>query len=151
MLRRAEQARSGVSLADSDHPSLKKMSQFCAGMVSVYAHPSPYRSLKLACPLDVGGVSCNDWVSSELAIGLLEQAVGILTRISGLWWTLTKKVVHMALNLASLNAQELSDPSFARRVPSEFKNFCVDVATVQVIHFFVRRMSGYWRTTRSSS
>ena len=59
MLRRAEQARSDVWLADWEHPSLKRMNQFCTGRIPVYVHSSLYSSIKLACPLDVDGVSRN--------------------------------------------------------------------------------------------
>ena len=78
ILRRAEQARSDVRLADWELLSLKRMNQFCAGRVPVYVHPSLYWSIKLACPLDVGGMSHDDQVTTELGTGSLEQAVGIL-------------------------------------------------------------------------
>ena len=54
---------------------LKKMFSFC----SIYVHPCFYRSLKLQYPLDVEGVSRDDWVMTELGTGSLRHAVGILT------------------------------------------------------------------------
>ena len=38
-----------------------------------------YRSLKLRYPMDVGGITRDDRVSTELGTGSLRQAVGILT------------------------------------------------------------------------
>ena len=44
-------------LAELEHPSLKKMFSFSAGRVSIYVHPSFYRSIKVRmleeCPVMV--------------------------------------------------------------------------------------------------
>ena len=66
-------------LAEMEHHSLKKMMSHCAGRVLIYVHPSFYRSLKMKYPLDVGGISRDGRVITELGTGSLRQAVGILT------------------------------------------------------------------------
>ena len=62
-----------------EHKSLKVMATKCTGRIPIYVHPSFYRSLKLQNPVDVGGITSNDQVSTELGTGSLRQAVGILT------------------------------------------------------------------------
>ena len=68
-----------LRLAELEHSSLKKMLPFCSGRVPILVHPSFYRSLKLRYPMDVGGITKDDRVSTELGTGSLRQAVGILT------------------------------------------------------------------------
>ena len=75
-----EASRADVMLVDTKSPMLKKMLPFCAGRVPILVHPSFYRSLKLRYPMDVGGITRDDRVSTELGTGSLRQAVGILTR-----------------------------------------------------------------------
>ena len=72
-------SRADVMLADLRHQTLKKMLPFCAGRVPILVHPSFYRALKLRYPVDVGGITRDGRVSTELGIGSLRQAVGILT------------------------------------------------------------------------
>ena len=67
-----------VGLADMEHKSLNVVATKCTGRVPIYAHPSFYRSLKLRYPVDVGGITRNVRVSTELGTGSLRQAVGIL-------------------------------------------------------------------------
>ena len=55
----------GISLAKMEHPSLKKM-LFFSGRVPIYVHPSFYRVLKLKFPMDVGGLSRDGRVTTEL-------------------------------------------------------------------------------------
>ena len=74
-----EASRADVMLVDTKSPMLKKMLPFCAGRVPILVHPSFYRSLKLRYPMDVGGITRDDRVSTELGTGSLRQAVGILT------------------------------------------------------------------------
>ena len=73
------QLDAGVKLAELQHPSLNKMSGKCAGRIPFYVHPSFYRSLKERFPLDVGGLSRNGRVTTELGIGSPRQTIGILT------------------------------------------------------------------------
>ncbi len=61
-------------LADLRHQSLKKLLPFCSGRVPIFVHPSFYRSLKLRYPVDVGGITRDDRVSTELGTGSLRQA-----------------------------------------------------------------------------
>ena len=66
------------------NPSLKKMLSYCSGRVPIPVHPSIYWSLKLKFPMDVGSLSRDGRVTTELGIGSLRHAVGIITpRISG--------------------------------------------------------------------
>ena len=74
-----EASCANLRLAELEHPSLKKMLPFCSGRVPILVHPSFYRSLKLRYPMDVGGISRDDRVSTELGTSSLRQAVGILT------------------------------------------------------------------------
>ena len=74
-----EASRADVMLADTTNIMLKKMLPYCAGRVPILVHPSFYRSLKLRYPMDVGGITRDDRVSTELGTGSLRQAVGILT------------------------------------------------------------------------
>ena len=74
-----EASRADAMLADTKNVMLKKMLPFCSGRVPILVHPSFYRSLKLRYPMDVGGITRDDRVSTELGTGSLRQAVGILT------------------------------------------------------------------------
>ena len=65
-------------LANIKNAMLKKMLHFCSGRVQILVHPSFYRYLKLRYPMDVGGITRDDRVSTELGTGSLRQAVGIL-------------------------------------------------------------------------
>ena len=73
------QTDTGVKLAELEHSSLKRCLPFCAGRVPILVHPSFYRALKVRFPLDVGGVSRDGRVNTELGTSSLRQAVGILT------------------------------------------------------------------------
>ena len=72
-------SRVDMRLAEMEHYSLKKMLTHCAGRVPIYVCLNFYRSLKLRYPLDVGGISRDGRVTTELGIGSLCQAVGIFT------------------------------------------------------------------------
>ena len=72
-------SRADAMLADLRHQSLKKLLPFCSGRVPILVHPSFYRYLKLRYPVDVGGITRDDRVNTELGTGSLRQAVGILT------------------------------------------------------------------------
>ena len=72
-------SRPDVMLADLRHQSFKKLLHFCSGRAPILVHPSFYRSLRLRYPVDVGGITRDDRVSTELGTGSLRQAVGILT------------------------------------------------------------------------
>ena len=74
-----EASRADVMLADTTNAMLQKMLPYCAGRVPILVHPSFYRSLKLRYPMDVGGITRDDRVSTELGTESLRQAVGILT------------------------------------------------------------------------
>ena len=52
---------------------------YCSGRVPILVHPSLYRSLKLRFPIDVGGITRDNRVTTELGTGSLCKAVGILT------------------------------------------------------------------------
>ena len=64
----------GMRLAELEHPSLKKCWRIVRG-----GHPSFYRALKVRFPLDVGGLSRDGRVTTELGTGSLRQTVSILT------------------------------------------------------------------------
>ena len=49
------------------------MLTFCSGRVPILVHPSFFG------PMDVGGITRDDRVSTELGTGSLRQAIGILT------------------------------------------------------------------------
>ena len=71
--------RADIRLAEMEHPSLKDSLSYCLGRVPIFVHPCFYRALKLKYPLDVGGVSRDGWVTTELGTGSLRHAVGVLT------------------------------------------------------------------------
>ena len=48
-----EASHADIKLADLEHPSLNKMTTFCAGRTQIYVHLSSYRALKLKFLLDV--------------------------------------------------------------------------------------------------
>ena len=73
------QIDTGIRLAELEHSSLHRMLNFSAGRVSTLVHPSFYRCLKVQLPLDVGGMSRNGLVTTELGTSSLRQAIGILT------------------------------------------------------------------------
>ena len=58
-----------LRLAELEHSSLKKMLPFCSGRVPILVHPSFCRSLKLRYPMDVGGITRDDRVGTELGTG----------------------------------------------------------------------------------
>ena len=74
-----EASQVDVMLADLGHSSVKKMIPFCSDRFPIYVHPSFYRSLKLRYSMDVGGITRDDRVSTELGPGSLRQGIGILT------------------------------------------------------------------------
>ena len=74
-----EASRVDISLAEWEHTSLNKMMSYCSGRVLMYVHASFYRSLKMKYPLDIGGISRDGRVSTELGTGSLHQVIGILT------------------------------------------------------------------------
>ena len=71
-------SRVNIRLVELEHPSLKKITSF-ARWVPVHVHSSFYRALKLKYPLDVGDVSRDSRVTTELGTGSLKYAAGILT------------------------------------------------------------------------
>ncbi len=73
------QTDTGIKLAELEHSSLKKCLTYCSGRVPILVHPSLYRALKLKFPIDVGGITRDNRVTTELGTGSLRQAVGILT------------------------------------------------------------------------
>ena len=73
------QTDTGMKLAELEHSSLKKCIPFCSGRVPILIYPSLYRSLKLRFPIDVGGITRDNQVTTELGTGSLCQAVSILT------------------------------------------------------------------------
>ena len=73
------QTDTGIKLADLEHSSLKKWITYCSGRVPILVHPSFYRALKLKFPIDVGGITRDNRVTTELGTGSLRQTVGILT------------------------------------------------------------------------
>ena len=73
------QTDTGMKLAELEHSSLKKCITFCSCRVPILVHPSLYRSLKLRFARDVGGITRDNRVTTELGTGSLRQAVGILT------------------------------------------------------------------------
>ena len=73
------QTDTGIKLAELEHSSLKKCITYCSGRVPILVHPSLYRALKLKFPIDVGGITRDNRVTTELGTGSLRQAVSILT------------------------------------------------------------------------
>ena len=73
------QTDTGIKQAELEHSSLKKCIPYCSGRAPILVHPSLYRSLKLRFPIDVGGITRDSRVTTELGTGSLRQAVGILT------------------------------------------------------------------------
>ena len=73
------QTDTGMKLAELEHSSVKKCIPYCSGKVPILVHPSLYMSLKLRFPIDLGGITRDNRVSTELGTGSLRQSVGILT------------------------------------------------------------------------
>ena len=73
------QTDTGMKLAELEHSSLKKCITFCSDRVPILVNPSLYNSLKLRFPIDVGGITRDNRVTTELSTGSLRQAIGILT------------------------------------------------------------------------
>ena len=73
------QTDTGVELVELEHSSLRRCLPFCSGRVPILVQPAFYWSLKVQFPLDVGGVSRDGRLNTELGTGSLRQAVGILT------------------------------------------------------------------------
>ena len=137
-LEKARQIDAGVRLAKLKHLSLRKMQSYCMRRVPIYVHPSFYRSLKVRYPMDVGGVSRDGRVTTELDTGPLRHALGILTSENFRTIVNSGKWVRMTLNVASLNMRGLRDASKCTRLLGELSNLCVNVAGVQETHFTCR-------------
>ena len=73
------QSDSGMKLVELEHSSLRKCLPYCSERVPILVHPSFYRSLKVQFPPDVGGITRDYRVVTELGTGSLRQTVGILT------------------------------------------------------------------------
>ena len=73
------QTDTDMKLAELEHSSLKKCIPFCSGRVPILVHPSLYRSVKFWFPIDVGGITRDNRVTTELGTGSLRQAFCILT------------------------------------------------------------------------
>ena len=74
-----EASRADIRLSEMEHASLKKMMTHCAGRVPIYVQPCFKRYLKLKYPLDVGGISRDGRVTTELGTSSLRQTVSIHT------------------------------------------------------------------------
>ena len=74
----SNQLRAGIRLVELQHPSLNKMFVNCGGRTPIYVHPSFKRALKVRFPLDVGGLSGNAWVATELSTSSLRQTISNL-------------------------------------------------------------------------
>ena len=74
-----EASRTDVRLAEMGHPSHNDIPNTCTGRVLIYVHPCFHRSLKFRYPYDVGGISRDSRVTTQLSTGSLRQTVGILT------------------------------------------------------------------------
>ena len=108
-------------------PLHEKKSSYCAGRVPIYVHPSFCRASKVQFSMDVGEVSRDIWVTTEISTGFLRQAVGIpnpenIPHHRGHW---VGKWVRMTLHVTSLNARGLRDPSKCARLLGELSNMCV--------------------------
>ena len=75
-LQKACKTEAGVRL---EHPSLKTLTSICSRLVPIYVHPSFYRALKLRFSLDVGKLTRDGRVTTELGTGSLQHTIGILT------------------------------------------------------------------------
>lgn len=64
----------------TENKELSKLKQFCAGRAPVVVHPSLYRALKLTFSCDVGGISHNGTIKTEMATESMGEAVGIFTQ-----------------------------------------------------------------------
>ena len=110
------------------------MLSYCSGLVSIYIHPSFYRSVKVCYSIDVGGESRDGRGTTELGTHSLRQTIGILTPNNHHQHLISKRV-RMTLNLASLNMRGLRDPSKCAHLLDEISNLCVNVTAVQETHF----------------
>lgn len=59
--------------------NVTKLQQFCSGRFPLLVHPSLYRALKQTFPLDIGGLSPDGTIKSEMGTGSMGEAVGVLT------------------------------------------------------------------------
>ena len=65
--------RAGKADLDVRLVELKKMLNFCSGWVLIYVHLCFYRAIKLRFPLDVGGLSRDGRVTTEISTGSLRH------------------------------------------------------------------------------
>ena len=68
-------SRADISLVEMEHPSLKNALTFCSGRAPIYAH-----KFKVEVLLDVGDLSRDGRVTTELGTGSLRHEVGVLFR-----------------------------------------------------------------------
>lgn len=69
------------SLAYFDNYNIKRLQQYRAGRLLLFVHPSLYRTLKLTFPLNIRGLSLDGIIRSEMCLGSIGQALGVLTPV----------------------------------------------------------------------
>lgn len=77
---RIEEAKRSDTPIITDNEQISQLKQFCSGRVPVLVHPSLYRALKLTFPWDVGGISQDGSIKTEMGTGSMGEAVGIPTQ-----------------------------------------------------------------------
>ena len=56
-----------IRLAELEYPSLRKIMPYCSSRDPIYGYPCFYQSLKLQFPLNIGGLSRDGTVTTELS------------------------------------------------------------------------------------
>lgn len=59
--------------------NIKKLNQFCSRRPPLFVYSSLYRALKLTFLFQIGGLSLDDTIKSEIGYGSIRQAVDVLT------------------------------------------------------------------------
>lgn len=66
-------------IAFFDNDNVKKLNQYCSGELLLFVHPSLYRALKLTFSLDIGSLSPDDSIMTEMGTGSMGESVSVLT------------------------------------------------------------------------
>lgn len=66
-------------LAIVENQEINKLKQFCMERATVFVHLSFYKTLKVAYPWDIGGLSLDVSIKNEMVHGPMGMAIGVLS------------------------------------------------------------------------
>lgn len=96
-----------INLVISEEERRNKLKQLCSRSTSVLIHACPNRSVKLTFPRDIGKLSQNGSITSEMVRSSIGQGIGLLKRALLVLVAQRQYISTMALCSARLNDRGL--------------------------------------------